>query len=46
MHVGRAVTRKNNPDLQSATYDISFLKGKHYTLDTRAVIVGNSSGYD
>lgn len=37
---------KYNTDLQSATYDISFLKGKHYTLDSEAVIVGNSSRCD
>lgn len=37
---------KYNTDLQSATYDISFSKGKHYTLDSEAVIVGNSSRCD
>lgn len=47
MHVGRAVTRKNIIlTCGLLLNDISFLKSKHYTLDTEVVIVGISSGCD
>lgn len=42
--IGRAVTRKkHHPDLQSVTHDIFVLKGKHYTMDIGARVVGKSS---
>lgn len=38
--------KKNIILTRSLLNDISFLKGKHYMLDTKVVIVGISSGCD